>query len=310
MRTSTVAQSLLLTATGVAAAGRYCSWPIQRTISSVEPIWTAPELVAGVFVGPSSTTGTISSGYTFTKSWTITGGVTGSASLPGIGSLGVSASYGTTTAQGTSLTVSVSCPANVRCGIMASTYVLKVTGTETLFSCGSPDKYDTTFPCRDSAPKQCPNTVWGVTPGQTKPFTAVSIPPFPPLSSIPTYLDHWDANRTAAPRSISRLPRANPTSTSCSPSTTMPARPARPTRAYSLAPATKERNERESGPKITGMLASSEDGGGFTRLLPRICPSSKRSWWIIFNNRLAVHSCLHLGKHDGDTLFGQAACCL
>ncbi|KAL8365458.1 hypothetical protein RB595_004323 [Gaeumannomyces hyphopodioides] len=172
MKTSVVAQSLLLSATGVAAAGRYCSWPIQRTISSVGPVWTAPELVAGVFVGPSSTTGTIASGYTFTKSWTITGGVTGTASLPGIGSLGISTSYGVTTAQGTSLTVSIACPANVRCGIMASTYVLKVTGTETIFSCGSSDKYDTTFPCRDSAPKQCPNTVWGVTPGETKPFTA------------------------------------------------------------------------------------------------------------------------------------------
>jgi hypothetical protein len=81
MKASVSPQSLLFWASGVAAAGRYCSWPLVRQVESVTPIWTSPQLVAGVFVGPSSTTGTIAAGYTFTKSWTITGGVSGSAGL-------------------------------------------------------------------------------------------------------------------------------------------------------------------------------------------------------------------------------------
>ncbi|KAK1994891.1 hypothetical protein LX36DRAFT_640725 [Colletotrichum falcatum] len=172
MKASVILPSLVSLASGVSAAGRYCSWPLKRTISSVTPIWTEPQLVAGVFVGPSSTTGTIAAGYTYTESWTITGGVSGSTGLAGIVTLGVSASYGTTTARGSSLTVSIACPANVRCGITASAYVLEIKGTETLYRCGSKNKFDQQYPCQDSAPDHCPTTFWNTTDGVVKPFTA------------------------------------------------------------------------------------------------------------------------------------------
>ncbi|GJC88464.1 hypothetical protein ColLi_11302 [Colletotrichum liriopes] len=172
MKASVISQSLLFLVSGVAAAGRYCSWPLERKIDSISPIWTAPELVAGVFVGPSSTTGSIAAGYVYTTSWTITGGVSGSAGLAGIATLGVSTSYGVTTAKGSSLTVSISCPANVRCGITASAYVLEVKGTETIYRCGSKNKYDTSYPCADSADSHCPTTFWNTTDGVAKPFTA------------------------------------------------------------------------------------------------------------------------------------------
>ncbi|KAK2021210.1 hypothetical protein LX32DRAFT_266138 [Colletotrichum zoysiae] len=172
MKTSVVLPSLVFMASGVSAAGRYCSWPYNRVITSVTPKWTDPQLVAGVFVGPSSTTGVIAAGYTYTESWTITGGISGSTSLAGLATVGVTASYGTTTAKGSSLTVSVACPANVRCGITASAYVLEVNGTETLYRCGSKDKYDTQYPCQDSAPDHCPTTFWNTTDGVVKPFTA------------------------------------------------------------------------------------------------------------------------------------------
>jgi hypothetical protein len=77
MKFSTLSSGLTL-ATTAAATGRYCSWPIVDTITSQKALYTAPELVAGVFVGPSSTTGTISAGYSYSKSETITGGITGS----------------------------------------------------------------------------------------------------------------------------------------------------------------------------------------------------------------------------------------
>ncbi|GKT48740.1 uncharacterized protein ColSpa_08921 [Colletotrichum spaethianum] len=172
MKASIIPQSLLFMASGVAAAGRYCSWPLERNIESVTPIWTEPQLVAGVFVGPSSTTGTIAAGYVYTSSWTITGGVSGTAGLAGIANIGVSSSYGVTTAKGTSLTVSIACPANVRCGITASTYVLEINGTETIYRCGSKNMYDTSYPCSDTADSHCPTTFWNTTDGAVKPFTA------------------------------------------------------------------------------------------------------------------------------------------
>ncbi|KAK2008234.1 hypothetical protein LZ32DRAFT_665520 [Colletotrichum eremochloae] len=181
MKASVILPSLAFLASGVAADGRYCSWPLERVIKSVTPIWTKPQLVAGVFVGPSATTGTIAAGYAFTESWTITGGVSGSAGLFGIANLGVSTSFGTTTAKGTSLTVSISCPANVRCGITASTYVLEVNGTEVIYRCGSSNKYDTQYPCQDSAPSHCPTTFWNTTDGVVKPFTA-----YLPLAKSPS----------------------------------------------------------------------------------------------------------------------------
>ncbi|KAK1978251.1 hypothetical protein LZ30DRAFT_599546 [Colletotrichum cereale] len=172
MKASVILPSLLFLASSVSAEGRYCSWPLERQIQTITPIWTQPELVSGVFVGPSATTGTIAAGYAFTTSWTITGGVSGSAGLAGIATLGVSSSYGVTTASGTSLTVSIACPANVRCGLTASTYVLEVKGTETIYRCGSKNKYDSTYPCQDSAPSHCPTTFWNTTDGAVKPFTA------------------------------------------------------------------------------------------------------------------------------------------
>ncbi|KAI6382173.1 hypothetical protein MCOR25_000764 [Pyricularia grisea] len=164
--------SILLFASGVIADGRFCSWPLVRNIQSVTPVWTAPQLVSGVFVGPSSTTGSISAGYSYTQSWTITGGVSGSAGILGIANLGVTTSYGQTTAKGTSLTVGITCPANVRCGLTASTYVLEVVGTETMYRCGSKNLYDQSYPCQDSAPDHCPTMFWNTTSGVTKPFTA------------------------------------------------------------------------------------------------------------------------------------------
>ncbi|KAK1579404.1 uncharacterized protein LY79DRAFT_564430 [Colletotrichum navitas] len=180
MKTSAVLSSLLFLASGVSADGRYCSWPLKRVITSVRPIWTDPQLVAGVFVGPSATTGTIAAGYSYTESWSITGSITGSSGLTGIVTLGVSTSYGQTTARGSSLTVGIACPANVRCGITASSYVLEVNGTETLYRCGSKNKYDTQYPCQKSAPDHCPTTFWNTTDGVTKPFTAVSSHTKPP----------------------------------------------------------------------------------------------------------------------------------
>ncbi|CAI6267070.1 unnamed protein product [Periconia digitata] len=182
MKTSTITQTLLLGVSGVFAAdGTYCSWPLIRNIQSVTPTWTSPQLVAGVFVGPSSTTGTISAGYTFVQSQTITGGISGSSGILGIVNLGVTASYGTTTARGSSLTVGISCPANVRCGLTASSYVLEVKGTETMYRCGSNDKYDTSYPCSKSAPDHCPTTFWNTTSGVTKEFTA-----YLPLAKSPS----------------------------------------------------------------------------------------------------------------------------
>lgn len=81
MNISVFSLSLLLWASTATASGRYCSWPSVYTIASQTAVWTDPELVAGVFVGPSSTTGTIAAGYTYTKSWTITGGITGTYAL-------------------------------------------------------------------------------------------------------------------------------------------------------------------------------------------------------------------------------------
>lgn len=166
--------SVLVFASGVIADGRFCSWPLVRNIQSVTPVWTAPQLVSGVFVGPSSTTGSISAGYSYTQSWTITGGLSGSAGIAGIANLGVTTSYGQTTAKGTSLTVGITCPANVRCGLTASTYVLQVQGTETMYRCGSSQMYDQRWPCQDSAPSHCPTMFWNTTDAVTKPFTAVS----------------------------------------------------------------------------------------------------------------------------------------
>uniref|UniRef100_L7IYK8 Uncharacterized protein n=1 Tax=Pyricularia oryzae (strain P131) TaxID=1143193 RepID=L7IYK8_PYRO1 len=164
--------SVLVFASGVIADGRFCSWPLVRNIQSVTPVWTAPQLVSGVFVGPSSTTGSISAGYSYTQSWTITGGLSGSAGIAGIANLGVTTSYGQTTAKGTSLTVGITCPANVRCGLTASTYVLQVQGTETMYRCGSSQMYDQRWPCQDSAPSHCPTMFWNTTDAVTKPFTA------------------------------------------------------------------------------------------------------------------------------------------
>jgi hypothetical protein len=170
MKFATLSSSLML-ASGAAAAGRYCSWPVEYHIDSQEAVFTDPELVAGVFVGPSSTTGSISAGYSYTKSETITGSISGTYAIPGIGSVGLSTSYGVTTAKGTSLTVSVQCPANIECGITASTYVLRVKGTMTMYSCGSSDIYSNTYPCQDSAPKQCPSSAWNTTFGTPHAFT-------------------------------------------------------------------------------------------------------------------------------------------
>ncbi|PVH97191.1 hypothetical protein DM02DRAFT_89879 [Periconia macrospinosa] len=184
MKASTIPTALLLWASSAAAAGTFCSWPLIRNIKSVTPTWTTPELVAGVFVGPSSTTGTIAAGYTFMESSTITGGISGSSGLLGIINLGVTASYGTTTARGTSLTVGITCPANVRCGLTASTYVLEIKGTETMYRCGSDNKYDPSYPCSDSAPKHCPTTFWNTTSGVSHEFTA-----YAPLAKSPSNVD-------------------------------------------------------------------------------------------------------------------------
>ena len=81
MNTLTFSLGLLFWTSTAAASGRYCSWPSVYNIATQTAVWTDPELVAGVFVGPSSTTGTIAAGYTYTTSWTITGGITGSYAL-------------------------------------------------------------------------------------------------------------------------------------------------------------------------------------------------------------------------------------
>ncbi|KAL2071217.1 hypothetical protein VTL71DRAFT_12452 [Oculimacula yallundae] len=170
MKFSNLSSGFMLAST-VSAAGRYCSWPTVYKIDSQEPVFTQPELVGGVFVGPSSTVGTINAGYAFTKSESITGSISGTYAIPGIGSVGVSTSYGVTTARGTSLTVSVQCPINIQCGITASTYVLRVKGTMTMYSCGASDKNSKQYPCQDSAPSQCPSTAWNTTFGAPHAFT-------------------------------------------------------------------------------------------------------------------------------------------
>lgn len=79
---STLSIGLLLLVPSISAAtGRFCSWPVVNTITSQTAVWTDPELVAGVFVGPSSTTGTIAAGYSFTKSETITGSISGTLAM-------------------------------------------------------------------------------------------------------------------------------------------------------------------------------------------------------------------------------------
>lgn len=204
MNISIFSLSLLLWASTATATGRYCSWPSVYTIATQTPTWTNPELVAGVFVGPSNTTGTISAGYTFTKSWTITGAITGTYALPGIGSVGVTSSYGVTTAEGTSLTVGITCPANIECGLTASTYVLRVTGTQTMYLCGSGDKYDTTYPCTDSAPSHCPASAWNTTFGTSHQFVADY--PLAASSSNVNKLLAVDYNACAVGKATSGIP--------------------------------------------------------------------------------------------------------
>lgn len=68
-----------------------------------------------------------------------------------------------TTARGTSLSVSVSCPANIECGVTASTKVLRVIGTQTMYLCGSDELYSAAYSCEKTAPNQCPSTAWNTT---------------------------------------------------------------------------------------------------------------------------------------------------
>jgi hypothetical protein len=87
----TISTGLLLLASSATAlrqtrpversTGRFCSWPVVNTITSQIAVWKDPELVAGVFVGPSSTTGSITAGYAFTKSESITGSISATYSM-------------------------------------------------------------------------------------------------------------------------------------------------------------------------------------------------------------------------------------